>query len=59
MQMDTSSMAGLVTALSTIVDAASLGGADKEKLVTFAQAQQSAESDDAGAPDPYEVITVH
>merc|ERR1719333_375426 len=51
-QMDTSSMAGLVTALSTIVDAASLGGADKEKLVAFAQAQQNSESDDAGAPDP-------
>jgi hypothetical protein len=53
-QMDTSSMAGLVAALSTIVDAASLGGADKEKLVAFAQAQQreAAESDDSGAPDP-------
>merc|ERR1740121_1738934 len=53
-QMDTSSMAGLISALSTIVDAASLRGADKEKLVAFAQAQQqeTAESDDSGAPDP-------
>merc|ERR1719333_299260 len=51
-QMDTSSMAGLVTALSTIVDAASLGGADKEKLLAFAQARQEAEADESGAPDP-------
>eukprot|EP00959_Pyramimonas_sp_CCMP1952_P199734 4177844-Pyramimonas_sp.AAC.1 len=32
-QMDVSGVAGLVTALSTIVDAVSLGGADKDRLV--------------------------
>ena len=52
-QMDVSGMAGLVAALSTIVDAASLGGADKDKLVAFAQEQRdAAESDESGAPDP-------
>jgi hypothetical protein len=51
-QMDTSSMAGLVSALSSIVDAASLTVADKKTLVAFAQSE-SQDSDDApGAPDP-------
>jgi len=53
MQMDVSGVAGLVTALSTIVDAASLGGADKDRLVAFVQQQRdAAESDESGAPDP-------
>ncbi|CAK0847318.1 unnamed protein product [Prorocentrum cordatum] len=52
-QMDVSGVAGLVTALSTIVDAVSLGGADKDRLVAFAQEQRdAAESDESGAPDP-------
>jgi len=41
-QMDVSGVTGLVAALSTIVDAASLGGADKDKLVAFAQEQRDA-----------------
>jgi hypothetical protein len=51
--MDVSGVTGLVAALSTIVDAASLGGADKDKLVAFAQEQRdAAEADESGAPDP-------
>jgi chromosome segregation ATPase len=49
MQMDVSSIQGLVGALSAIADAASLKGADTKQLVVFAQ--QSAEDEDS-APDP-------
>jgi len=49
-QIDTSSMASLVSTLSTIVDAAGFTGSDKQKLVALVQAQQSEEDGDMGAP---------
>jgi chromosome segregation ATPase len=52
-QMDTSSLSGLVKGLSAIVDAASFSVADKEKLIAFVQNEQSSDDEDAGAaPDP-------
>jgi len=51
-QMDTSSIEGIVKGLSTIIDAASFSLADKQKLVAFVQGQESADDEDAGAPDP-------
>jgi len=53
MQVDTSSVQSLVSALSSIVDAAALTGADKKTLLAFAQAQSdSDDEDEKGAPDP-------
>merc|ERR1719225_1779341 len=51
MQLDTSSVQGIIDGLSTIVDAAGFNSADKQKLVAFVQGQQSIEDEDAGAPD--------
>ncbi|CAK0862944.1 unnamed protein product [Prorocentrum cordatum] len=52
-QMDTSSVQGLISGLSAVVDASGLDSADKKTLVAFVQGQQSADdADDAGAPDP-------
>jgi chromosome segregation ATPase len=50
MQVDTSSISNLVSALGAIVDAASVSIADKKTLVAFVQAQQTDEDDDSGAP---------
>jgi chromosome segregation ATPase len=52
MQVDTSSMENLVTALSAIVDSAGLAAASKKSLVAFVQGQQQDDDDDApdGAP---------
>merc|ERR1740138_801150 len=50
-QMDASSMDGLVKSLSALVEAASMSTADKSKLLSFAQAQQTAaDADDDDAP---------
>merc|ERR1712087_733441 len=46
-------MKGLITSISAILDAASFGVADKQKLVALVQAQQgsgSDDDDDLGAP---------
>jgi len=51
-QMDTSSVQGLISGLSAVVDAAGLDSADKKALVAFVQGQQSADDEDTGAPDP-------
>jgi hypothetical protein len=52
-QMDVSSIDGLLKGLGAIVDAASFSNADKEKLLAFVQGQQKADDEeDAGAPDP-------
>jgi septation ring formation regulator EzrA len=49
-QVDASNMKNLVSALSTIVDAASFSGADNKRLAAFVQAQQSSEDEEFGAP---------
>jgi len=49
-QVDASNMRNLVSALSTIVDAASFSGADNKRINAFLQAQQSSEDEEFGAP---------
>jgi len=51
LQMDTSSIQGLVAALGAVADAASLKGADAQKLVAFAQQSAQEDDEEAGAPD--------
>jgi len=51
LQMDTSGIQGLVAALGAIADAASLKGADTQKLVAFAQQSAQEDDEEAGAPD--------
>jgi len=50
LQMDTSGVQGLVAALGAIADAASLKGADTQKLVAFAQQSAQEDDEEAGAP---------
>jgi chromosome segregation ATPase len=57
-QVDTSSLSGLLNAISTIVDAASLANADKSTLVALVQSQAGSDDEDSGAPDPA-VYTTH
>jgi hypothetical protein len=45
-QVDTSSVKDMLEALKAIIGAASLGGADKHKLLALVQAKQSAETND-------------
>jgi len=45
-QMDTSSIGGLVKALSAIVDAAAFSGDDKKRLVALVQSQEHASSEE-------------
>jgi len=52
MQVDASSIANLVGALSSIVDAAGVATADKNTLVAFVQAREQSDDEEAGAPDP-------
>jgi chromosome segregation ATPase len=50
-QIDTSSMSKLITAISTVVDAAALTAQDKQKLVALVQASNSDDDDDeTGSP---------
>jgi predicted nucleic acid-binding Zn-ribbon protein len=53
-QVDTTSFQGLLQALSALVDAAALSGADNNKLAALIQSQQGSDSDDdedaPGAP---------
>jgi chromosome segregation ATPase len=50
MQVDTSSMAGLISALSAVVDSAGMRAADVKTLTAFVQSQQQTDDDD-DAPD--------
>jgi hypothetical protein len=51
-QVDTTHMASILQALSTVLDAAAFSSSDQKKLASFVQSQQAAEDDDAafGAP---------
>jgi len=49
-QIDSSSMTNLVQTLSTVVDAASFTGNDKEKLLALVQAKSGDEEESLGAP---------
>jgi len=51
-QSDISDVSNLISALSTITDAAGLDSATVQKLTAFVQQQASAEDEDSGAPDP-------
>jgi hypothetical protein len=50
-QIDTSSLSKTTEALSTIMSAAGMTGADKDKLKAFLQSQDDDDDDDTGAPD--------
>jgi chromosome segregation ATPase len=52
LQSDISDVNSLISALSTITDAAGLDTATVQRLTAFVQQQASAEDEDGGAPDP-------
>ena len=49
-QVDTTSMASTLKAISTVLDAAAFPGSDQKKLMAFVQAQQGDEDEELGAP---------
>ena len=58
-QLDTSSLKGLVSSLSTIVDAASFPNADKKKLLGLVQSQGSETDEDEFGPPAAAVYKTH